>query len=270
MNTITFKDYKKAIKEHYGKVKNNDVSGILANPSPAQMRTLCSIACDKGISKKEEDIFRLFFETKENESLKKSIDNCNIDKFRTIISFLKGERDSDNNIRVEVSAIIVDYKPRPYNEFSKLDTSVGGSKREIEGEGVKGSLNVTRRKAGIGIALLLGAFSVCYTAKNMISPEKQCMQWQDNHYELVDCKSEQLGLTNVNEPKPYDEIEFKRKKLKVCDTTTFFKSKKAIVWYSKVNNVVEFFNIDGVHPENGDELKHITQHMIDKYVTPCK
>ena len=28
--------------------------------------------------------------------------------------------------------------------------------------------------------------------------------------------------------------------------------------------------MDGINPENGAELKRVTQHMIDKYVMPCK
>ena len=43
-----------------------------------------------------------------------------------------------------------------------------------------------------------------------------------------------------------------------------------IVWYSKKVNIVQFFNMDGENPENGDELKQITQHMMDKYVESCE
>lgn len=33
--------------------------------------------------------------------------------------------------------------------------------------------------------------------------------------------------------------------------------------------MVEFFNMDGFNPENDDELKQITQYMIDRYVKAC-
>lgn len=38
------------------------------------------------------------------------------------------------------------------------------------------------------------------------------------------------------------------------------------VWYSKHKNVVEFFTSDGVNPDNGKELKPLTQYILDKYV----
>lgn len=36
-------------------------------------------------------------------------------------------------------------------------------------------------------------------------------------------------------------------------------------WYSKYNNVVEFFTEDGVDPENGRELRKSTAHILYKY-----
>lgn len=96
------------------------------------------------------------------------------------------------------------------------------------------------------------------------------MQWQDDHYVELACESQILGIRKFNEPIPYNEIEFNRRKLKVCDTTTFFKNGKAIIWYSKENNVVAFYNMDGIDPINGKELKRITQHMIHNHVDPCR
>jgi hypothetical protein len=95
------------------------------------------------------------------------------------------------------------------------------------------------------------------------------MLWLGDHYVRVDCLDSTNKLIPLK-PIPYDPVEFNRKKLQVCDTTTFFRFGKPVVWYSKKDNVVEFFNMDGVHPVSDCELKKITQHMIDEYVPPCK
>lgn len=290
MKKITFKDYKKAIKKQYEIVKKDDVSGILANPSPAQMRNLSLIILDKGISRKDEELFRLFFGTKENESLKKSMENCNVDKFRPVISFLKDETDSENSIRIEMSALLIDFKPRPYSVFSIMEdlelvaTSSGNqlmsnvvteldvsesSSDLTKSDVIKSNNSIPKKKIAIGLFSLVGAFSIAYTSKDMIFPNKECMEWKEDHYEMVDCISDKIELVKIQEPKPYDEIEFGRKKIEVCDTTTFFIGDKPIVWYSKKNNMVEFFNMDGFNPENDDELKQITQYMIDRYVKAC-
>ena len=96
------------------------------------------------------------------------------------------------------------------------------------------------------------------------------MKWMEDHYELVDCIKETQDIGSYEIIKPYDKIEFERKELTVCDTTEFFVGDKAKVWYSKKNNVVQFFNMYGENPENKVSLKPITQHMIDNYVVPCK
>ena len=292
MKKITFKDYKKAIKKQYEIVKKDDVSGILANPSPAQIRNLSLIILDKGISRKEEELLRLFFGTKENESLKKSIENCNVDKFRPVISFLKDETDSENSIRIEMSALLIDFKPRPYSVFSNTDdleliTSTSENQlmsnfvKDVEVTNNPSDLNkngvvktksntVPKKRIAIGLFSLVGAFSIAYTIKDMIFPNKECMEWKEDHYEMIDCQSEQVGFTNTKIIKPYDKIEFGRKELTVCDTIKFFKGDKPVVWYSKKDNVVQFFNMDGENPENDAEIKKVTPHIIEEYVQSCE
>lgn len=122
-----------------------------------------------------------------------------------------------------------------------------------------------KKIAGIGLGSI-AAISFGYTAKNMIFPEKECMKWCEDHYELVDCIDEKIGLANYEIIKPYDEVEFQRKKLKVCDTTCFFKNKKAVIWYDKEDDQLRCFNMDGYDPVTGDQLHQITPHMVNKYV----
>ena len=292
MKKITFKDYKKTIKKQYEIVKKDDVSGILANPSPAQMRNLSLIILDKGISRKDEELFRLFFGTKENESLKKSIENCNVDKFKPVISFLKDETDSENSIRIEMSALLIDFKPRPYSVFSNMedlevitatpenqitsnfvtDVEVTKNFSDLNNNGVLKTKSNTapKKRIVIGLFSLVGVFSIAYTSKEMIFPNKECMEWKEDHYEMVDCQGDKVGFANTKIIKPYDEIEFERKELTVCDTTKFFNGKKPIVWYSKRDNVVQFFNMDGENPENDAEIKKITHHIIGEYVKACE
>lgn len=283
MKKNTFKDYKEAVQLFYETAKNNDVSGILFNPSPAQMRTLCLLICDKFISKKEEEVFRLFFETKEQESLKKSIENCNIDKFRPIISFLRRESDTENAIRVEMAAIIIDFKLRPYAVFSKTDEVIAitegnytvREERTVKTESSKiktptptptSSKSNFKNKIMVGSLVVLSALGV----KKTLFKEKECMKWCDDHYELVDCIKEKQGAASYEIIKPYDEREFERKELNVCDTTTFFVGEKPKVWYDKDKDGLHYFNMNGENPESGDLLKPMTNYMIAKYVNPCE
>ena len=109
--------------------------------------------------------------------------------------------------------------------------------------------------------------SIGYTAKNMIAPESECMQWQKNHYKVVDCNSEnQQGLLQQHDIIPFDEHQSKLIKIEVSDTTTFFKNGKPLYWYCKVDGKPEFFNTHGVHPETGKSLKQVSDYIVEKHV----
>jgi hypothetical protein len=284
MNKNTFKDYKLAIREQYALTKTDDVSGILANPTPAQMRTFCLLLSDKGLNRIDEEVFRIFFEPKEGEVLKKAIDRINIDKFRTIISFLKGEKDMDNPTRIEIAAILVNFRERPYQVFSISESykPKGGDFQESDkppflengGQTKNGSYKKRGFLFWIGknkfitifliIASLLGGFSL----SKFVFPEKQCMQWQVNHYEVVDCiNSSKNSYHNAIIPLDKNLLNFRRVEVNV--STTFFNNQgKPLYWYCKVKGKPEFFNSvgDGFHPETGGQLKRVSPYIVSNYV----
>ena len=132
MKKNTFKAYKEAIIKRYDEAQKEDLSGILVTPTPAQLRDFCNMKCDRGLSSADEEVMKVFFETKIDETLKRSIENCNIDKFKPIISFLKGEKDTENQARVGLSAILVDFKPRPFLKFTKNDLEGENDNPNIE------------------------------------------------------------------------------------------------------------------------------------------
>jgi hypothetical protein len=71
------------------------------------------------------------------------------------------------------------------------------------------------------------------------------------------------GMASIE---PFREEVLKLKQIEVCDTTTFFKEGKPIVWYCKVDGKPEFFNTYGIHPETGKALRPVTKYIIEKYV----
>ncbi|CAM3453789.1 hypothetical protein [Flavobacterium chungbukense] len=111
-------------------------------------------------------------------------------------------------------------------------------------------------------AVLFGLGLIIYLTLS----QKDCIQWSGDHYEEVSCDLKIQGIGTFNSPEPYDERIINLRRIKVCDTSTFFKNEKAVVWYAKVGEKVEFFNTHGNHPENGKALKPVTKYIIDKYV----
>jgi hypothetical protein len=278
--------YKKAIRAKFEKEKTKEYSSFLLVPSRAKLRQLCIERFKNNDSSDDLKSFEIFFGFP-FESGNKNRLQAATDKFRPIETFLKGETDLADIEGINLAAILVDFYPRPFKKFAKLnsddwveegkETSVTTSKsinlvkKEDKPVFVKDDVVVVskgnlKQKVGIGSLVVLGLFG----AKSLFLQEKECMEWKEDHYELVDCKGEQVEFASVKIIKPYNEMEFSRKEITVCDTTKFFNGDKPIVWYSKKNNEIQFFNMDGENPENGAELRKVTQYIIEKYVGDCE
>lgn len=287
MNKITFEEYKSAIKSQYEEKKSVDVSGILLNPTPAQLRNLCLMMFDNLLSKSDENIFKLFFNVKEQESLRRSMENSDIARFRPIISFLKGEKDSEHTIRIELAAILIDFNPRPYNKYllngkilgsgNLVATSLVEEKESVsdcfseeiwpEKVALEENNNEVNKSKVLFLTVFLSLFFIGYIVKDMILPEKNCMKWEGNHYEAVDCKNEKLGIGNITSVAVLNEELLSFKKIEVSANTIFFKKGKPIVWYGKsVEGKYEYFNEPGLHPETDKTLKPISIYIIKKYI----
>lgn len=327
MNNFTIVDYKTAIRTQYKTAIERDVSGILSDPTPAQLRDFYLRLFEKGLSEIDEEILKLFLEAKENSSLKKALENCNIGKLKPIINFLEGGN-TENRARIEMAAILVDFRHRPFGKFKKhhdedevvlindlrdtkffsLQTSSDDLIDEVKAENPTDSektfdieepeMNQSQEYESIQdeqpelistpiinfvtvsekpeskkirylavIAVLVGLCLIIYLAL----PQKQCMQWSFDHYDIVSCDLESTSIENYNSIQPYDSRYIDLRKIKVDDTTTFFKNEKPVIWYIKIGDSIACYDRLAPYPENtARSLKPITKHMIEKYVATNK
>ena len=284
MSTITFEEYKEGIKAQFQAIKRVGIygSGDLSNVTPAQLRDLCLRKAENQLSPKDEMVFRYFFNAKEGEKLTRAIENYGIGKLKSVISFLKGEKNSENRNRIELAAILVDFTPRPFysyfsnegkelkieeeplqdmkgkkeDEVLSLVSEVGN---EIKTLPVKSILN-RHKKVLTKVALL------CSLGIGVVTllPKKECMQWNTNHYEVVDCSTESSGFLDPRIPINKDRLDLK--KLDPKTIKTYFENGQPRVWYAKIDDKIELFNQPGLHPTTGKTLKPITQYIINKYL----
>ncbi|WP_298395213.1 hypothetical protein [Flavobacterium sp.] len=278
--------YKKAIRVKFEEEKIKEYSSFLLVPSRAKLRQLCIERFKNNDSSDDLKSFEIFFGFPFESGNKNKLQAAT-DRFRPIENFLKGESDLADIEGINMSAILLNFEPRPFKKFAKLNsddfvedvkgTNVAKNKSNsiiekeekpvfFKDEVIVASKSNLKKKVGIGSIVVFGLFG----AKSMFFKEKECMEWKEDHYELVDCKGEQVEFASAKIIKPYNEMEFSRKELTVCDTTKFFNGDKPIVWYSKKNNEIQFFSMDGENPENGAELRKVTQYIIEKYVEDCE
>lgn len=273
----TFEDYIVAVKSKYEVEKNKIYADFLLKPSPAQLRSFCLIIYDNGMSNRDKEVFELFFRTRPDTTLRKAIENLDVEKFRKICNFLTNKSSTTSQNSLNLIAILVGYEYRPFSNFLKSESIDVEFPTEPEREFDSGyqkdedkKIQPTRslkKKILTGILGFLGVASMGYTVKNLWMPEPQCMQWQTDHYEVVNCQTEnQMGFNLSNEIIPYNDNQSHLIKLKVTDTTTFFRNGQALYWYCKVNGKPEFFNTHGLHPKTNKALKPVTNYIINKYV----
>jgi hypothetical protein len=281
MNT-TFEGFVAAVKQQYEVSKNGRYSGFLLNPSPAQLRNLCLLLLENNLSKSDEEIYRVFFQVPEAAALRKAVENFDIERFKALGNFLRGKSERPNAVSLNLIAVWVDYQPRPFNKYLKTNVHsnvavVSKQKQDFQGietffyglsesKGDDAVKNISiKQLSRIGVVAVLFLASG-YTINHAFFPEKECMQWQKDHYEMVDCKVVNQGIATVNEVVPINEKEINLKRIEVNKQTPFFRNGKPIVWYSKIKGKMHYFNANGNNPETGKPLKPITDYMIKKYV----
>ncbi len=87
------------------------------------------------------------------------------------------------------------------------------------------------------------------------------MYWDGTEYKITSCEDRNPHREII----PIDTIKLNYfKKITRPDTLTV-KNALGKVWYSKSDNVVEFFTMDGVNPDNDKGLLIATKHMLRKH-----
>jgi hypothetical protein len=309
-NNTFFEYYRNAIKAKYEREKNEDRTIEVNAITTAKLRDLCVKRFKENNDKDDLNAFSSFFEFEFDPAKKNLITGKTIDKLKSIRRFFLGVTEDPTEDTIEFAAILLDFHPRPFYKFSKVmegksedeiteelakkydyvdsgsnknedgndpvpETAQGNPVTENPTNQILSTDNFTVRKTFFEklktnklsiIAIICLLLIACY----FLFFNKGCMQWSDNHYEVVDCKEGIEG--NPNEIIIYDSNLLDFKKIQVCDTTTWSANGKAIIWYAKTDNEVSFFTTcgNGRDPESGSTIRPVTKHIFNKYKKPCK
>ncbi|MDP5199473.1 hypothetical protein [Flavobacterium sp. DG2-3] len=314
MSNFTIEDYKNAIKAKYKEEAEGEYSNYLSSPTPANLRKLCVKRFQTNNNREDLNGFESFFDFPFDKDKRNLFGSDEMNKLESVKRFLLGVTEKPNDDTIQLAAILVDLRPRPFNEFIKQqepenqklidelrgtnDLKEGSSEMLIEKEETDISIDaeinlppyeeepvqinermdiqpftgageeqtkITSKKL-LYVAIAAGVVGLVVLF-NFVFSQKECMQWSNDHYELVDCdlKIESFGMANQIEL--IDKSALNLKKVEVCDTTQFFdKNGDAIIWYAKTANGIDFFNGHGRHPENNRSLRPVTKYIIGKYV----
>lgn len=285
----TTKTYETVIKEKYLSDKE---SGLLrpnlSYLTRGNIRTACLNLIDENLSITDEIVFKNYFKNECSQDLRRQVEVYNIEGFRPIYNFLKGDTETIQSYNaLELIAVLINFYPRPYKYYR--NETIGTTETETS-ESVKyvsdlktGTATIVVKpknknfffwysNASIASKILLftGSF-LCITLialsiKYIKHNDTRWMIWQDDHYVEVAFNAENY---NTNQLKLYKEDRFLhfREISVTCDTNFFSNDGGVKNWYGKsTDTALDYFTALGLHPETGKTLKPITQYMIDTHI----
>lgn len=265
----TFDHYCKAIKHHLADDKLLHHREILRKPSPAQLRNLCTAICENGLNHSDDLVFRTFFGATKDEDLQKAIRKFDIEKFRPVRNFLLGNNTSTNVGCLNLIAVISDFNPRPWSRFLKQGVATVTDPEPHEEatapcDPKPAVTDMASPRTGRWIPVLMLLFLGCgFFIKAVFFDAKECMQWQQDRYVVVDCQQQDTVYgTGVI---ALDAAKLGLRKIEVKKDAPCKVGNKAIIWYCKQDNNVAFFNAPGHHPVTGKALVPASPHMVAKW-----
>ncbi|WP_426484282.1 hypothetical protein [Flavobacterium sp. 2] len=120
MSNITFEDYKNAIKAKYEKEKEEgDYSNNLSSPTPANLRKLCVKRFASNTDKDDLIAFESFFDFPFDKDKRNLFGGDELNKLVKVRRFFQGITENPADDTIQLAAILVDLRPRPFNKYRK-------------------------------------------------------------------------------------------------------------------------------------------------------
>lgn len=286
-----FKVFTQQVFDAYQKMKGTaDLALGLENPTVSKLRDRCLVILADKTRVGDHQLVKEFYDPEnQKDILEAHIRRTNPDIMKALTKFMKGETTKTEEKNVKLLAALINFEPRPYSKWyaQYQEELLRSQQDEAPGQGVEGIENteggkkmdgpdVVRRNQprrswftfSLQITLFCLFVAICtvvivYNIKqNTSNGGNGCMVWTEDRYERIVCAPHTGGLTAI----ALDSIKVAHfRKIMQTDTITY----NAIgnVWYSKIDNEVEFFTASGSHPiYTFKKLKPITMHIVDTYV----
>jgi hypothetical protein len=272
-----FPDYQALVVLAYQtKLKAGELSTNILLPKPAKLKEECLLVCQERYLKKDEKLFRSFFEPREDKAgYMSAINGADIDKFRPLCNFLKDGNIKTSERNIELLAWLIDFEPRPYQidrvypaaSAQVVEVPVVEEPIEVEEPIAVEPIIVnppgTNRKlwyafAAITLMILVGG-GIYIINENQ--PDG-CMVWSANHYKAVPCTQKNDSLSTIAVD-TFRLAHFKR----IDKPDTITGRALGSIWYIKLNGGIEYYTAGGAHPVYPERrLRPLTLYMLNKYI----
>lgn len=279
-----FDIFREEVLADYTKKRNQGaLPTSLENPSPANLRNYASNKYRQGLNKEDGKVFEEYFNSNARvDDLEKAIRTFDLGKLKSVQNFLNGTTKIPDEIIVKLVAALIDFSTRPFVEWriSFQNLQHDESKAPVDLDKPQMDNNIAHsqpfqntlitkptKKIRLNKILVISAASLSFAAVGYMTSSQLksdgCMYWDGAQYVRIDCNEDSKhGEKLILDPT--DLVHFK----KITQTDTLQEKHVNKVWYSKINNEVEFFTSAGRHPLHKERvLKPASWYMIKKYKT---
>lgn len=212
---------------------------------------------DKFGSSKDGRTFVRYYKRLVKEKIDYDIDDITLDQLSWYVGYDNFNDFSEN------------YTIKKDHGETQIELKIGNDEDSLSEKLSKIIINITNTpvfnvpqiaKNGVGVGVLILTLVAGMAYKGMFK-KNECMYWDGNQYKVTSCDDKNPRHMLL----PIDTVRLKYfKKITRPDTLTL-ENAFGNSWYSKSNNVVEFFTMDGVNPDNGKYLENASKHMLTKY-----
>lgn len=266
-----FEDYKQEVILAYEKKKKDGkLSPNLIRHTTANLKRECiEVFFDRYSDRDEHTFISLFGKANSREEYFTLVRESDPDVFRPLNNFLRGNADGTREKNIELLAWLIDFEPRPlykYIEVGNSDFPEPGRKpvpkERKHPENIIYKIIVLFRKSqeilGLFIALVIGIIIYIVTTGH----DQQCMYWDGKQYESIACDQKVDGANIIAQ----DTLRLNRLK-KITNISSITRNDIRKIYYSKIDNKVEFYTAGGENPEDARKrLLPMTERMFKKYV----
>ncbi|WP_439128439.1 hypothetical protein [Polaribacter sp.] len=174
--------------------------------------------------------------------------------------YVEGKNNNSGEPKSDLKNSIAKYLG--YNSYSDFEKENIQSSIKINlNQSIESNQEIKRKTLKKVVILVLCFFTLLFVLNKYYKTEN-CIIWNIDHFETSSCNTKD-GINNN-----FYKINIENfKKVNVDNNTEFFKNGNPIIWYGKSpSGKIDFFTQRGIHPETLEELKPITEYIINKYV----
>ncbi len=276
--------YKESVMAAYDeRLAAQSLPSELLLPTPANIKAEILKICEQGLSANDEQILRSFVGQKPDvNAYHKAFSIMKADPFRPLVNFL-GDRSIDTNPRnIDLLALLIDYKPRPFHPNLTVPPNAGipantyapviepvvppqiaapihPAAQHEPPQTKKSSKKPMLFAATILIVAIVGVLLFQPWRKHYTGHERY-MIWDDDHFKPVESNDQSNSAEKINWQLVND---FKR--ITKPDTMTLYSVRK--VYYAKDKGNIFFFTGNGPDPlDTSKRLLPMTDYILKKYV----